>query len=118
MLAGVNTGDVTGSGFTQLMQMRMPTGPNSGQRLNFQGLPGPVDGRAPEAPRNGLLNVSLPCLQVMGNWPSFPHTVQTTFGSYWSQASLGTHLIRQAVCQTPGCLDWTFLPAPGDAVQA
>ena len=96
--------------------MRMPTGPNSGQRFNFEGLPSSVNGATPVPPFNGLLNVSWDCVGVSANWPTFPTTVTTTFGSYWQQASLGTHLIRQAQCQTPGCLDWTFLPAPGDAV--
>ena len=112
----MNAGDVTGSGFTQIIQMRMPTGPNSGQRYDALGLPGSVNGATPVPPFNGLLNVTLPCVNALGNWPTFPHTVTTTLGSYWRQASLGTHVIRLAQCQTPGCLDWTFLPAPGDAV--
>jgi len=87
-------------------------------RYNFQGLPGSVNGATPVPPANGLLNVTLQCLNAMGNWPSFPHTAQVTFGSYWSQASLGTHLIRQAVCQVPGCLSWTFLPTADDAAVA
>lgn len=100
------------------MRMRLPTGTNTAQNLNFQGVPGSVDGATPVPPPNGLLNVTLPCLQVMSNWATFPTTVDVTFGSFWSQASLGTHLIRAAVCQTPGCLTWTFLPAPGDAETA
>jgi len=116
MLAGLNDGDVSGQ-FTNVIQFRLPTGPNSGQRYNMLGLPGWVNGVRPTAPRNGLLNVSIPCMNSAGaGWTDFPQVVQVTIGSYWSQASLGTHLIRLAQCQTPGCLTWTFLPAPGDAV--
>ena len=112
----MNAGDITGTGFTHLMRMRLPTGPNTAQNFNFQGIPTSVNGATPVPPANGLLNVTLQCLNSMGNFPSFPHTETITFGSFWSQASLGTHLIRAAVCQTPGCLTWTYLPAPGDAV--
>jgi hypothetical protein len=79
-LAGVSTADVTGSGFNQIVQLRLPTGPSTGQRFNFLGLPGPVNGAVPVAPFNGLLNVTLPCLNAMGNWPTFPQTVTATFG--------------------------------------
>ena len=101
------------------MRFRLATGPSTAQFFNAQGLPGSVNGAMPQAPPNGLLNVTIPCMTAAGqNWPSFPHTVTATLGTFWSQASLGTHLIRAAECQTPGCLDWTFLPAPGDAVAA
>jgi hypothetical protein len=40
--------------------------------------------------------------------------VTTTFASAWTQASIGTITVRTATCQVPGCLDWTFLPGPGD----
>ena len=117
-LAGVNAGDVTGSGFTHLIRVRVPTSANGAQNYNALGLPGPVDGATPVPPANGLLNVTIPCLNTMSSWPTFPTTVDLTVGSFWSQASLGTHLIRNAVCQTPGCLRWTFLAAPGDAAAA
>ena len=71
-LAGVSDEDVTGSDFTHIVQLRLPTGPSGqGQRFNFLGLPGSVNGAAPVAPFNGLLNVSLPCLQVNGTAKSW-----------------------------------------------
>ena len=98
--------------------MRMPTGTFTVQRINFLGLPVSINGATPVPPFNGLLNVSVPCmsLQASGNWPSYPRTVTTTLGSYWATNSIGTFLIRLAQCKTTNCLDWTWLPAPGDAV--
>jgi hypothetical protein len=64
--------------------------------------------------QNGLINVTLPNgVCAGGNFPNFPTTQAVTVGSFWSQASLGTHLIRAAVCQpsNPQCLQWTYCNA-------
>ena len=139
MLAGLTTQDIVGSRFTHVIRLRMSTGPSTAQFWNAEGLPGPVNGAEPVPPdvsarssalpggkkklspnprplfftQNGLLNVTIPCVGPMGNFPEFPHTVPITIGSYWSQASLGTHLIRAAVCDpsNPDCLEWTYCNA-------
>ena len=61
-----------------------------------------------------MINVTLPNgVCAGGNFPNFPTTQAVTVGSFWSQASLGTHLIRAAVCQAsnPQCLQWTYCNA-------
>lgn len=113
-LAGVNIGDLVHQFGTQF-RVTVPTSERGAMNYQALGLPQSIDGQPPVAPRNGLLNVTVPCLNTPSSWPSFPQTVTiTNAGTFWSQASLGTHRIREAFCQVPGCLSWTFLPAPGD----
>lgn len=114
MLAGLTQQDIVGTGFSHSIRMRLPTGPSTAMNYIFQGLPGPVNGAQPVAPPNGLINVTLPNgVCAGGNFPDFPTTRAVTVGSFWSQASLGTHLIRAAVCQpsNPQCLQWTYCNA-------